>query len=141
MLPKKSIQQELKERYEAGDPQVGLLGEASGKYDYYVLYSSPSPISDEPIVPSGWDDLPTEMESIDMIEWDDLMNDSEEVHDIWASDDELDHITRGGRHFKPPHLESENPLEDLEGQRRPSLQEEEDEVLRQLKKTNANITI
>ena len=35
---KKSFQQILKERYEAGDPEVDLLGELSGKFDYYVLY-------------------------------------------------------------------------------------------------------
>lgn len=34
-------QQVLKERYDAGDPEVGILGEHSGKFDYYVLYSSP----------------------------------------------------------------------------------------------------
>ena len=31
-------QQILKERYEAGDPEVDLLGKPSGKFDYYVLY-------------------------------------------------------------------------------------------------------
>ena len=46
---KKSSQQKLKERYEAGDPEVDLLGEPSGRFDYYVLYprskkqTSPSP--------------------------------------------------------------------------------------------------
>ena len=35
---KKYSQQKLKERYEAGDPEVDLLGEPSGKFDYYVLY-------------------------------------------------------------------------------------------------------
>ena len=48
---KKSPQQKLKERYEVGDPEVDLLGEPFGKFDYYVLYSrtkkqtSPSPSS------------------------------------------------------------------------------------------------
>ena len=28
----------MKERYEAGDSEVNLLGEPSGKFDYYVLY-------------------------------------------------------------------------------------------------------
>ncbi|GKE05920.1 hypothetical protein Tco_1397938 [Tanacetum coccineum] len=39
-LPKKrkSSQQKLKRRYEKGDPTVGLLGEPSKKFDYYVLY-------------------------------------------------------------------------------------------------------
>ena len=46
---KKSSQQKLKERYDAGDPEVDLLGEPSGRFDYYVLYPrskkqiSPSP--------------------------------------------------------------------------------------------------
>ena len=35
---KKTSQQKLKERYEAGDPEVDLLGEPSGRFDYYVLY-------------------------------------------------------------------------------------------------------
>ena len=35
---KKPTQQILKERYEAGDSEVNLLGEPFGKFDYYVLY-------------------------------------------------------------------------------------------------------
>ena len=35
---KKSSQQILKERYEAGNPEVDLLGEPSRKFKYYVLY-------------------------------------------------------------------------------------------------------
>ena len=35
---KKSSQRILKERYEAGDPEVDLLGEPFGRFDYYVLY-------------------------------------------------------------------------------------------------------
>ena len=35
---KKSLHQSLKERYEAGDPEVDLLGEPYGKFDYYVFY-------------------------------------------------------------------------------------------------------
>ncbi|GJZ43210.1 hypothetical protein Tco_0590465 [Tanacetum coccineum] len=44
-LPKKrkSWQQKLKRRYEKGDPTVGLLGESSGKFDYYVLYPKAEP--------------------------------------------------------------------------------------------------
>lgn len=63
------------------------------------------------------------MEEIDMIAWDDLMGDMGEIDDMWMSDDEVDHITRGGRHFKPPHLESDNPFGELEGNRRLDLQE------------------
>ncbi|KAI3797297.1 hypothetical protein L1987_32553 [Smallanthus sonchifolius] len=36
---KKGSQKSLKKRYEARDPSVGLLGEPSGKFDYYVLYA------------------------------------------------------------------------------------------------------
>ncbi|KAI3808004.1 hypothetical protein L1987_23944 [Smallanthus sonchifolius] len=36
---KKESQKSLKKRHEAGDPSVGLLGEPSGKFDYYVLYA------------------------------------------------------------------------------------------------------
>ncbi|CAL9217700.1 unnamed protein product, partial [Arabidopsis halleri] len=40
---KKSSQQILKERYESGDPQVGLFGEPNGRnFEYYVLYPSNS---------------------------------------------------------------------------------------------------
>ncbi|KAI3821548.1 hypothetical protein L1987_09116 [Smallanthus sonchifolius] len=35
---KKGSQKSLKKRHETGDPSVGLLGEPSGKFDYYVLY-------------------------------------------------------------------------------------------------------
>nr|GEX85101.1 zinc finger, CCHC-type, viral movement protein [Tanacetum cinerariifolium] len=35
--------QKLKRRYEKGDPTVGLLGEPSGKFDYYVLYPKAEP--------------------------------------------------------------------------------------------------
>ena len=35
---KKPSQQHLKERYEAGDPKVDLLGESSGKFHFYVSY-------------------------------------------------------------------------------------------------------
>ena len=31
----------LKERYEAGNPEVDLLGESSGKLDYYVRCIAP----------------------------------------------------------------------------------------------------
>ena len=40
---KKSSQQVLKERYEAGDPAVDLLGEPFGKFDFYVLYRDDNP--------------------------------------------------------------------------------------------------
>ncbi|GLT25136.1 hypothetical protein SLA2020_002870 [Shorea laevis] len=40
-MAKKSSQQELKENFEQGDPSLGLLGENSKKFDYYVKYSPP----------------------------------------------------------------------------------------------------
>ena len=52
---KKSSQQLLRERYENGDPEVGLLGEHSGKFDYYVLYPRYSSLDHPPVVPTGWD--------------------------------------------------------------------------------------
>lgn len=51
----KSPQQILQDRYNSGDPQVGLLGEPSGKFDYYVLYPKPTfdPIFPTP-PPDDW---------------------------------------------------------------------------------------
>ena len=48
--------------------------------------------------------------------------------------------SQGGRHFKPPHLETDNPVEALNKstQQTPA---EEDEVLKQLQKTQANISL
>lgn len=37
-IKKKSLQQILKERYEARDPRVGLPKKPYDKFDYYVLY-------------------------------------------------------------------------------------------------------
>ncbi|XP_077215639.1 uncharacterized protein LOC143850261 [Tasmannia lanceolata] len=60
--------------------------------------------------------------------------------------DELRHVTRGGRVFKPAELRVENPAEAVrtaenQGQNRPSVDEEEDNLLKQLKKTQANVSI
>ncbi|GLU12667.1 hypothetical protein SLE2022_293290 [Rubroshorea leprosula] len=38
-MAKKSSQQEVKQNFEQGDSSIGLLGESSGKFDYYVKYS------------------------------------------------------------------------------------------------------
>ena len=48
--------------------------------------------------------------------------------------------SQGGRHFKPLHLETDNPVEALNRstQQTPT---EEDEVLKQLQKTQANISL
>nr|GEU83962.1 putative zinc finger, CCHC-type [Tanacetum cinerariifolium] len=40
---RKSSPQKLKRRYEKGDPTVGLLGEPSEKFNYYVLYPKAEP--------------------------------------------------------------------------------------------------
>lgn len=54
---KKSSQQKLHERYQAGDPEVGLLGEPSGKFDYYVLYPKTKPLSSDTTMPEpSWTD-------------------------------------------------------------------------------------
>ncbi|KAF5797000.1 hypothetical protein HanXRQr2_Chr08g0358451 [Helianthus annuus] len=47
---KNGSQNALKKRYEAGGPNVGLLGEPSGKFDNYVLYgySKPKPKRSKP---------------------------------------------------------------------------------------------
>ncbi|KAK1413197.1 hypothetical protein QVD17_35047 [Tagetes erecta] len=58
---KKGSQFTLKQRYEAGDPTVGLLGEPSGKFDYYVLYgdSKPKPKPPKPSPPPPLKHPPT----------------------------------------------------------------------------------
>lgn len=50
---KKSPQQLLQERYEAEDPEVGLLGDPSGKFDYYMLYPRKKKIPDA-LPPDEW---------------------------------------------------------------------------------------
>ncbi|XP_077228381.1 uncharacterized protein LOC143861329 [Tasmannia lanceolata] len=57
---------------------------------------------------------------------------------LWMEDqcDELRHVIRGGRVFKPAELRAENPAEvvraaDNQGQNRPSADEEEDNLLKQ----------
>ncbi|XP_077223062.1 uncharacterized protein LOC143856681 [Tasmannia lanceolata] len=56
------------------------------------------------------------------------------------------HVTRGGRIFKPVELRAENPAEvvraaEAQKQNKPSCEEEDESLLRQLKKTQANISI
>lgn len=89
-----------------------------------------------PIVPTEWNDPQkvAQMEDFNIIEWDDLINSIDEIDDIWARDEEVDHLTRGGHHFKPPYLDSNNPLGELEANRHLDPCEEE-VVLRQLMKT------
>ncbi|KAL8226706.1 hypothetical protein R6Q57_016538 [Mikania cordata] len=47
---KKDSQNKLKKRFENGDPNVGLLGELSGKFDY-VLYGTPNKKNPYPPLP------------------------------------------------------------------------------------------
>ena len=56
---------------------------------------------------------------------------------------EIDHLTRAGRHFKPPHLARDQPGPSQEPQVLAKLPEEEREdlVLKQLKKIQANVSI
>ncbi|XP_077248043.1 uncharacterized protein LOC143887752 [Tasmannia lanceolata] len=59
---------------------------------------------------------------------------------------ELQHVTRGSRVFKPPELSAENLAEIARAagnqrQNRPVTEEEDESLLKQLKKTQANISI
>ena len=49
-------------------------------------------------------------------------------------------ISQRGRHFKPPHLETDNPVETLNRSTQQTLAEK-DEILKQLQKTQANISL
>ncbi|KAF5934572.1 hypothetical protein HYC85_030743 [Camellia sinensis] len=56
--------------------------------------------------------------------------------------DEVDHMTRSGRYFKPPHLDQpEASGKDKEAERQKEKQIEEEAVLKQLKKIQADISI
>ncbi|XP_077249120.1 uncharacterized protein LOC143888555 [Tasmannia lanceolata] len=60
--------------------------------------------------------------------------------------DEVRHVTRGGRIFKPAELRAKNPAEvvraaEVQKQNKLSCEEEDENLLRQLKKTQANISI
>ncbi|CAN0858222.1 hypothetical protein LINGRAHAP2_LOCUS7138 [Linum grandiflorum] len=50
----RSSQRILKELYEAGHKQVGLLGEDGGRYPYYVLYQGPEESIDLPVKNPSW---------------------------------------------------------------------------------------
>ncbi|KAF5934569.1 hypothetical protein HYC85_030740 [Camellia sinensis] len=61
--------------------------------------------------------------------------------DTWYLD-EVDHMTRSGRYFKPPHLDQpEASGKDKEAEKQKEKQIEEEVVLRQLKKIQADISI
>ena len=65
-----------------------------------------------------------------------------EGEDLWAQK-EVSHLTRLGRHFKPFELEGEHPGREIEKGKGITMleEEEEDRVPKQVKKTQANITI
>ena len=55
---------------------------------------------------------------------------------------EVDHMTRSGRYFKPPHLDQpEASGKDREAEKQKEKQLEEEAVLKQLKKIQADISI
>ena len=61
--------------------------------------------------------------------------------DTWYLD-EVDHMTRRGRYFKPPHIDQlEASGKDREAEKQKEKQIEEEAVLRQLKKIQADISI
>ncbi|KAL2543132.1 Uncharacterized protein Adt_04110 [Abeliophyllum distichum] len=51
--PSRSSQQKLQMAYEQSSPHVGLLGELSEKFDYFVTYT---PLIDEQLIPTEWTD-------------------------------------------------------------------------------------
>lgn len=64
-----------------------------------------------------------------------------EIDNLWAKE-EVSHLTRSGRHFKPHELEEDYPGRELDkGKGKTNEEEEEDRVLKQMKKTQANITV
>ena len=66
---------------------------------------------------------------------------SNQPDDTWYLD-EVDHMTRSGRYFKPPHLDQpETSGKDKEAERQKEKQIEEEAVLKQLKKIQADISI
>ena len=91
------------------------------------------------------------MLAIDDEVWDNLEGEEEAHNTSWYVEDiteikEARHLTRGGRHFKPAYLEEDypgrDPLSVRETDKAKALKEtEEDQVLTQLKKTQASISI
>ena len=66
---------------------------------------------------------------------------NEEVGDDLWTHEEVNHLTRSGRHFKSFELERDYPVREINKGKGVivSKEEEEDRVLKQLKKTQANI--
>jgi hypothetical protein len=89
--------------------------------------------------------------AIDDEAWDDLEGEEEAHNTRWYVEDiteieEVRHLTREGRHFKPAYLEEDYLGQDLPPARevvkvKAPKETEEDKVLAQLKKTQASISI
>ncbi|XP_028107127.1 uncharacterized protein LOC114306133 [Camellia sinensis] len=63
------------------------------------------------------------------------------LDDTWYSE-EVDHMTRSGRYFKPPYLDQLEAFgKDKEAEKQKDKQLEKEDVLKQLKKIQANISI
>ncbi|KAL2474912.1 Uncharacterized protein Adt_35648 [Abeliophyllum distichum] len=92
--PKQSIQRKLQMAYEQSSPHVGLHGEPSGKFDYFVTYTHP-PSTDEQIIPIGWTD-----DDDDHNQW----------HKKWDWDDSNTPSPVPFNMFHPPSLEEFSPL-------------------------------
>ena len=66
---------------------------------------------------------------------------SDQPDDTWYIG-EVDHMTRSGRYFKPPHLDQpEASGKDRDAEKQKDKQLEDEAVLRQLKKIQADISI
>lgn len=82
-----------------------------------------------------WDDDDLHLAHIDE-DWGECLPDN-----TWYAE-EIDHMTRSGRYFKPPHLDQvEASGKDREVEKQKEKQLEEEAVLKQLKKIQADISI
>ncbi|KAL2486357.1 hypothetical protein Adt_31113 [Abeliophyllum distichum] len=93
--PSQSSQRKLQMAYEQSSPHVGLLGEPSGKFDYFVTYTPP-PSTDERIIPTGW----TDDDDDDHYQW----------HKKWDLDDNNTESSVPINMFHPPSPEEFPPL-------------------------------
>ncbi|KAL2474920.1 putative zinc finger protein [Abeliophyllum distichum] len=91
---KQSSQRKLQMAYEQSSPHVGLHGEPSGKFDYFVTYTHP-PSTDERIIPTGWTD-----DDDDHNQW----------HKKWDWDDSNTPSPVPFNMFHPPSPEEFSPL-------------------------------
>ncbi|KAL2486359.1 Viral movement protein [Abeliophyllum distichum] len=80
--------------YEKNSPHVGLFGEPSGKFDYFLSYTPP-PSTNERIIPTGWTD-----DDDDHYQW----------HKKWDWDDNNTESSVPITMFCPPSPEEFSPL-------------------------------